>query len=32
MEFVMKEGVVYRGATTQCTAAPAAWPCEPPQP
>ena len=30
MEFVMKEGAVYRGKPAECAAAPAAWPCEPP--
>ena len=30
MEFVMKEGQVYRGTATECAAAPAAWPCDPP--
>ena len=30
MQFVMKEGRVYRGTAEQCAAAPAAWPCERP--
>ncbi len=30
MEFVMKEGRVYRGRPAECAAAPSAWPCEPP--
>jgi imidazolonepropionase-like amidohydrolase len=31
MRFVMKEGEVYRGTVAECSAAPAAWACEPPQ-
>lgn len=30
MDFVMKEGKVYRGAPEECAAAPSPWPCEPP--
>jgi imidazolonepropionase-like amidohydrolase len=30
VEFVMKEGRVYRGRPQECAAAPSAWPCEPP--
>ncbi len=30
VDFVMKEGRVYRGSVAQCAAAPAAWPCETP--
>ncbi|HXI86991.1 MAG TPA: amidohydrolase family protein [Parvularculaceae bacterium] len=30
MDFVMKEGKVYRGAPDECAAAPSAWPCENP--
>lgn len=30
MDFVMKEGKVYRGAPEECAAAPSAWPCEKP--
>lgn len=30
MDFVMKEGRVYRGAPQECAAAPSPWPCEPP--
>ena len=30
MQFVMKEGQVYRGLAVQCAAAPSAWPCEAP--
>jgi imidazolonepropionase-like amidohydrolase len=30
MQFVMKEGQVYRGSAVQCVAAPSAWPCEGP--
>lgn len=29
VDFVMKEGRVYRGVPQHCAAAPAAWPCEP---
>jgi imidazolonepropionase-like amidohydrolase len=30
MQFVMREGRVYRGTVEQCDAAPSAWPCEKP--
>jgi imidazolonepropionase-like amidohydrolase len=30
VDFVMKEGHVYKGAPAQCAAAPSAWPCEAP--
>jgi imidazolonepropionase-like amidohydrolase len=30
MQFVMREGRVYRGTPEQCDAAPSAWPCEKP--
>jgi len=28
VDFVMKEGRVYRGTAEQCAGAPSAWPCE----
>lgn len=30
LDFVMKEGKVYRGRAAECAAAPSTWPCEPP--